>query len=71
MHQLDIPASVNSRCDLVIQDKKISGSAYRLTQSKAYHHGTMLIDSDLKKLSTYLKSDVNYKIEVEMNREIS
>lgn len=55
LHQLDIPAAVNSRHDLVIGDKKVSGSAYKLVNARAYHHGTMLIDSDLKALGRYLK----------------
>ncbi|KAI9105690.1 hypothetical protein DFS34DRAFT_575123, partial [Phlyctochytrium arcticum] len=55
LHQLDIPASVNERYDLVIADRKISGSAYKLVNNRAYHHGTMLIDSDLAALGRYLK----------------
>ncbi|KAI8822582.1 putative lipoate-protein ligase A [Fimicolochytrium jonesii] len=53
--QLDIPASVNERHDIVVDGKKVSGSAYKLVNTKAYHHGTMLIDSDLKALGTFLK----------------
>jgi lipoate-protein ligase A len=55
LHQLDIPASVNDRFDIVIGDCKISGSAYKLTNEKAYHHGTMLIDSDLSQLGQFLR----------------
>ncbi|KAJ3274208.1 hypothetical protein HDV01_003281 [Terramyces sp. JEL0728] len=54
LHQLDIPAEVNARYDLVINSEKISGSAYKLVNSRAYHHGTMLIDTDLKILNTFL-----------------
>ena len=55
LHQLDIPASVNERFDIMIGDFKISGSAYKLANEKAYHHGTMLIDSDLSQLGQFLK----------------
>jgi len=33
----------------------ISGSAFKLIQKRAYHHGTMLIDTDLSSLGQYLK----------------
>ncbi|KAH8081224.1 hypothetical protein HD553DRAFT_299171 [Filobasidium floriforme] len=36
--------------------KKISGSAYKIVAQRAYHHGTMLISSDLGSLGTYLRS---------------
>ncbi|KAJ3315345.1 hypothetical protein HDV04_003738 [Boothiomyces sp. JEL0838] len=54
LHQLDIPAEVNTRYDLVVNNEKISGSAYKLVNNRAYHHGTMLIDTDLKILNTFL-----------------
>ena len=52
---LDIPAQVNHRFDIVIDQKKISGSAYKIANSKSYHHGTMLIDTDLRNLKNLLK----------------
>jgi len=56
LHQLDIPAKVNQRHDIVIYEKKVSGSAYKIVRTSAYHHGTMLIDSDLKALGRYLSA---------------
>jgi lipoate-protein ligase A len=44
--QLDIPAGVNERHDIVVDGHKVSGSAYKITSKRAYHHGTMLIDAD-------------------------
>jgi lipoate-protein ligase A len=55
LQQLDIPAEVNERYDIVINGAKVSGSAYKLINEKAYHHGTMLIDSNLDALGKYLK----------------
>ncbi|KAI8977173.1 hypothetical protein BDF20DRAFT_906358 [Mycotypha africana] len=50
LNQLDIPASVNHRHDIVVHGHKVSGSAYKLTSSRTYHHGTMLIDADIDNL---------------------
>ncbi|KAJ1650383.1 hypothetical protein IWQ61_008801 [Dispira simplex] len=57
LHMIDIPAQVNERNDIVINNLKISGSAYKITGERAYHHGTMLIHSDLSTLSECLKND--------------
>ncbi|KAK9325927.1 hypothetical protein V1517DRAFT_313031 [Lipomyces orientalis] len=47
--------SVNERHDIVDQDaRKVSGSAYKLQRGKAYHHGTMLLNSKLGMLSKLL-----------------
>lgn len=50
LNQLDIPASVNERHDIVVDNQKVSGSAYKITSARAYHHGTMLIDADTETL---------------------
>ncbi|KXS21409.1 Lipoyltransferase and lipoate-protein ligase, partial [Gonapodya prolifera JEL478] len=59
LHNLDIPARTNERFDVVVDvnghPKKISGSAYKIVSQRAYHHGTMLINSDLADLRKYLK----------------
>jgi lipoate-protein ligase A len=58
LHELDIPAFVNDRYDIMLNDGiitgKVSGSAYKLGKDRAYHHGTMLIDSDLGRLQHFL-----------------
>ncbi|KAF7723213.1 Biotin/lipoate A/B protein ligase [Apophysomyces ossiformis] len=46
LQELDIPASVNDRHDIVVDGYKVSGSAYKIIGNRAYHHGTMLIDTD-------------------------
>lgn len=35
-------------------EKKISGSAFKETKDRCFHHGTLLIDADLSKLGNYL-----------------
>lgn len=49
---------VNERNDICMSEYKISGSAYRIVRERAYHHGTMLLSSDLGKLRTLLRSPV-------------
>ncbi|KAG5419894.1 hypothetical protein I9W82_001774 [Candida metapsilosis] len=57
---------VNHRGDIVTKDDivsgdsgelKISGSAYKLSRGKSYHHGTMLLNSDLNRLKQVLHRD--------------
>jgi lipoate-protein ligase A len=56
LHSLSVPSRVNDRFDLTLDGKKISGSAYKLVNQYCYHHGTMLIDSDLHVLQQSLSS---------------
>ncbi|KAJ1759708.1 hypothetical protein GGF48_000589 [Coemansia sp. RSA 921] len=56
LQQADIPAYVNARHDVAVGERKVSGSAFRLTSSRAFHHGTMLIDADLARLNGCLRS---------------
>ncbi|KAI9489572.1 hypothetical protein BDB00DRAFT_770336 [Zychaea mexicana] len=44
--ELDVPAYVNERHDIAVDGFKVSGSAYKIINKRAYHHGTMLIDAD-------------------------
>ncbi|KAJ6486435.1 Lipoyltransferase and lipoate-protein ligase [Mycena vitilis] len=38
-------------------DRHVSGSAYKIVSARAYHHGTMLISTDLKSLGDLLRVD--------------
>lgn len=49
---------VGPRHDIFWGQTKISGSAYRITRNRAYHHGTMLLGADLTALSMSLESPV-------------
>ena len=51
---LGIKAEFSERWDILIGGKKISGSAFKLRKDRAFHHGTLLIDSDLERLSMFL-----------------
>jgi len=54
-----VEAEISPRNDILVDGKKISGSAYRISGDKAYHHGTLLVDADLKKLTEYLSSGLS------------
>lgn len=53
-----IEAEASGRNDLVVKDedgdKKFSGSAFRETRDRSFHHGTVLMSVDLNALSQYL-----------------
>jgi lipoate---protein ligase len=58
LERLGVKAEASGRNDLVIAmedgPRKISGSAYRETRDRAFHHGTFLISTDLARLANYL-----------------
>ncbi|KAI5451873.1 hypothetical protein NCC49_001175 [Naganishia albida] len=61
LHGMGFPqAQVNDRGDLVLLadgvPKKMSPHPYKIVSQRAYHHGTMLVSSDLKNLGRYLRS---------------
>lgn len=54
-HMLSI--DLNTRHDLHIGDRKISGSASRIIRTGSFHHCTLLVNSDLAALSGLLQGD--------------
>ncbi len=60
LKKLGVEAFASGRNDILIkhpddgQERKISGSAFKEAKDRAFHHGTMLINTDLSKLSSYL-----------------
>ncbi|KAJ7098667.1 hypothetical protein B0H15DRAFT_821780 [Mycena belliarum] len=50
-------ARLNDRNDLCVGDDKVSGSAYKIVNTRAYHHGTMLISTQLETLGDLLRVD--------------
>lgn len=55
LKNMDIKAVSSERNDILIDGKKISGSAQRLYKNRILHHGCILFDSDLSVLSQSLK----------------
>lgn len=53
-HSLGIRAEKSGRNDLLAEGCKFSGNAFYHSQGHAYHHGTLLVDADMDKLSRYL-----------------
>jgi lipoate-protein ligase A len=64
LHLLDIPAELSSRHDILVHGKKISGTAFKITNKNAYTHGTMLIDMDVSvmRLLKACKDDGQVKV---------
>ncbi|WP_318499578.1 lipoate--protein ligase [Photobacterium leiognathi] len=58
---LGINAKATGRNDLVVEvgedERKFSGSAYRETMDRGFHHGTLLLNADLTRLANYLNPD--------------
>lgn len=54
LRNLDIDSIFNGRNDLHVDGKKISGNAFYEKDNIFCHHGTLLIDVDMNKLSNYL-----------------
>ena len=59
--KLRVEAESSGRNDLIVKvdnsPYKISGSAFKESGDRCFHHGTMLLDVDLQKLSSYLTPD--------------
>lgn len=51
---LGLQAQLSGRNDIIINEKKISGNAFGLAGNNRAHHGTLLVDSNLSRLSNYL-----------------
>lgn len=61
LNALGVNADASGRNDLVVKtaegDRKVSGSAYRETKDRGFHHGTLLLNADLSRLANYLNPD--------------
>lgn len=59
LSDIGIKSYASGRSDIMINDnipKKISGSAFKQKKDSSFHHGTMLIKTELDKLNNYLMS---------------
>ena len=52
--KLGLKAELSGRNDITVDGKKFSGNAFSLAKGNRSHHGTMLVNADLTKLSNYL-----------------
>ncbi len=55
VRNLGIEAEFSGRNDLTVEGKKFSGNAFCFKSKSAYHHGTLLVDTDMNKLARYLR----------------
>lgn len=55
---LGIEASFSGRNDILADGRKFSGNAFYYGKSNYYHHGTVLVDVDMKRLSKYLNVSI-------------
>ena len=66
LENISINAEINDRNDIITkignQPYKLSGSAYRETKHTSFHHGTLLIQSDLPALERYLHHKIDENI---------
>ena len=69
LKSLNIEANRTQRNDIVVEHNsimyKVSGCAFRESKDRAFHHGTLLINADTKKLTNFLHhtqdSNINAK----------
>lgn len=54
LRSLGIPAKKSGRNDILAEGRKFSGNAFYKNGTQAYHHGTLLVDVDMAKMSRYL-----------------
>lgn len=57
LHKYAIPAKKIGRNDIEVDGKKVSGNAFYQKETYAYHHGTLLVDSDLHTMQRLLNVD--------------
>lgn len=52
--KFSIKSYVNERNDILVDDKKVSGSAFKKTKDSELHHLSLLIETDIQLVSDYL-----------------
>ena len=57
LQNMGITAELSGRNDIMVGEKKISGNAQTHYKDRVLHHGTLLFDTDLDKLSGALRPD--------------
>lgn len=69
LNQLGVPAELKGRNDVLVHDKKISGNAQFSTGKRMFHHGTLLLNSDLSEVSKALQVKMS-KIESKGHKSV-
>jgi lipoate-protein ligase A len=54
LNAMDVPAVLSGRNDILVQNRKVSGNAQYVTTQRMVHHGTLLYNTDLSRLSKAL-----------------
>src|SRR5699024_4906643 len=54
LNQMNVPAELLGRKDLVIEGKKISGNAQFSTKGRMFSHGTLMFDSEIENVVSAL-----------------
>jgi lipoate-protein ligase A len=54
LNEMGVPAEMNGRNDIVVEERKISGNAQYAKGTRLVSHGTLLFNSDLSKVSEAL-----------------
>src|SRR3989344_6497432 len=54
LKKFNILAETSGRNDILVEGKKVSGSAFKETPNKAFHHGTLMMHVNLEELQNYL-----------------
>ncbi len=54
LRELGMDVNVQNRTSLMADGRKVSGNAFCFRKQSVLHHGTILVDSDLDRLSEYL-----------------
>ncbi|GJD12957.1 Lipoate-protein ligase A [Galdieria sulphuraria] len=65
-----IPVHISERNDLRLFDRKVAGSAYRITAERAYHHTTLLVQADLWRLEEALHCSEKFTVETKATESI-
>lgn len=62
LSSLGLKIEIGERQDLLLAGKKVSGSAFRETKDNCFHHGTLLIQSDLNLLKRSLQAPIRKRV---------
>ncbi len=65
-----VESELSGRNDILVDGRKVSGSAFQLTSTRGCHHGTLLIEADLSHIGDYLTPD-KQKLEAKGIRSVA